>query len=194
MDSTLKQKIIDSTKQLWDKSNPIESGKVLFERIPRPFRPLWGADILEFASQRISGVTQIKDVIAFARTPDEWTNNTSAEKRTKAHNFFNSLRRLTLEEEQKGSKDKLYINILFLAENIAKVTYNAYGYRAPFDHDAGWWVVANLKGIADIVNDIDFSATAWKVLTHQEYIELETPTRCNPHCSTCRWLQTFEIK
>src|SRR6185436_8546856 len=184
MDSSLKQKVIYSAKLLWDERNLMEAGMLLFERIPLPFRPLWGADILTFASQRISFVAQIQDVITFARTPDEWVNSASQDKGKKAHNFFDAVRLLTLEEERKDTKDKLYINMLLLAENVAKVTYNAYSYGAPFDHSAGWWIIANLKGITEIVNDTDFSASAWKVLTNEEYIELETPTRCNPHCPT----------
>src|SRR5215510_11282881 len=161
IDSSLKQKIIHSTKHLWDEGNLLEAGMVLFERIPLPFRSLWGADILAFASQRISGIAQIQDVIAFARTPSEWADTTSKDKGKKAHNFFNSVRLLTLEEERKDSKENLYINMLLLAENVAKVTYNAYGYGAPFDHDAGWWIIANLKRITDIVNEIGFSETVW---------------------------------
>jgi hypothetical protein len=195
IDPSLKQKIIHSTKHLWNEGNLLEAGMVLFERIPLSFRPLWGADILTFACQRISNVVQIQDVIEFARTPEEWADNTdSIDKRKKAHNFFDSVRLLTLEEEQKDTNNKLYGNLLLLAENVAKVTFNAYGYEAPFDHNAGWWIVANLKRITDLVKDADFSAAAWKVLTNERYIELETPIRCNPQCSTCLWLQTFEIK
>jgi len=194
MDPSLKQKIIHFAKHLSDEGNLLEAGMILFERIPLPFRPLWGADMLAFASQRVSGVTQIQDVIAFARTPSEWADTASKDTGKKAHNFFDSVRRLTLEEERKDKKDNLYINMLLLAENVAKLTYNAYGYGAPFDHHAGWWIIANIKRITDIVNETDFSATAWKVLTNEAYIELETPTRCNPHCPTCLWLQTFDIK
>ncbi|HEX9840399.1 MAG TPA: hypothetical protein VGA72_13700 [Anaerolineales bacterium] len=194
MKSSLKQAIIRSVKHSWEIGNLVEAGRLLYERIPRASRPLWGADILEFASQRISKVPEIQNVIAFARTPEEWANSTSREKRSNAHNFFDAVRRLTLEEDRKDQEDKLYINVLLLAENVAKVTYNSYGYNAPFDHDAGWWIVAILKSIVDIVNDIDFSATAWKVLTNEAYIELETPTKCNPYCTTCRWQKTFEIE
>jgi hypothetical protein len=194
MDSLLKQKIIHSAKHLWDQGNLLEAGMLLFERIPLSFRPLWGADLLAFASQRFSDVPQIQDVIAFGRTPHEWANDTSLEQGKKAHKVFDSVRLLTLEEGQKDMNNNLYGNLLLLAENVAKVTYNAYSFAAPFDHDAGWWIIANLRRITDLVNDNDFSAAAWKVLTNEAYIELEAPIRCNPQCPTCLWLQTFEIK
>ncbi len=195
MDSSLKEKISHAARELWDQGNFLEAGMVLFERIPLSLRPLWGADLLVFASQRISKVAQIEQVIAFARTPGEWAdNNDSIDKAKLAHNFFDSVRLLTLEEQQKGSEDELYGNVLLLTENVAKVTYNAYGYRAPFDHDAGWWIVANLRRITDLVSNPDFSAASWKVLTNETYIELEMPIRCNPQCPTCLWLQTFEIR
>ena len=195
MDSLLKQKIIRSAKHSWDTGDLIEAGRLLFERIPCASRPFWGADILEFASQRVSKAPDIQNVITFARTPEEWANSTSREKRSNAHDFFNAVRQITLEEDRKDNADQVYRNVLLLAENVAKVTYNAYGYHAPFDHDAGWWVVSILKNVVDLVNDTDFSTTAWKVLTNEAYIELETPTRCNPYCTTCNnGLQTFERK
>lgn len=193
MNPILKQKIIRSARHSWERGNLIEAGMLLYERISHVSRPLWGADVLEFASQRTSKTREIQNVIAFARTPEEWAKSTSRAKDSKARDFFHAVRLLTIEEDRKATGNTLYTSILLLAENVAKVTYNAYGYNAPFDHDAGWWIAANLKGIADIIDDIHFSRLAWEVLTNEAYLALETPIRCNRQCSTCSSMEFFEI-
>jgi hypothetical protein len=55
--------------------------------------------------------------------------------------------------------------LLYLAENVAKVTYNASGSRAPFDHNAGWWILSNARWLLDRTEDADLAARAWTALT-----------------------------
>ncbi len=52
----------------------------------------------------------------------------------------------------------LYRNDFLL---IRKVTYNASGEAAPFDHDAGWWLVSNLRDIVDQLGSPEFEARSW---------------------------------
>ena len=65
--------------------------------------------------------------------------------------------------------------IFTLASNVGKVVYNAQGYPAPFDYDAGWEIVATLMQIVQGVNDAEFEAKAWSVLCTEKYVKLETP-------------------
>jgi hypothetical protein len=58
------------------------------------------------------------------------------------------VRRLTLEQEKAGSEHKLHA-LLLLAENTAKVAYNASGAPAPFDADSGDWIAQNAKAFLD---------------------------------------------
>lgn len=52
-----------------------------------------------------------------------------------AHGQFSKIRQFLL--KHKVYKPEAY---LLLAENVAKVTYNASGQPAPFDSDSGWWI------------------------------------------------------
>src|SRR5262245_46768010 len=47
------------------------------------------------------------------------------------HVAFRAVRRLTLQYEKGKSKDEIYGGLLYLAENVAKVTYNATNPRDP---------------------------------------------------------------
>ena len=76
--------------------------------------------------------------------------------------------------------------MLILAENVAKVTYNAYGYAAPFDHDAGWFIGAIFLSVAEQVKDDEFNTKAWSILSNEKYITLTTPEICNPYCRVCQ--------
>jgi hypothetical protein len=86
---------------------------------------------------------------------------------------------------QYANRDSFYETILLLAENATKVTYNAYGYPAPFDHDVGWWVVANLAHVAAKVNEAAFAAKAWSLMSNKEYVKLKAPIMCHPACPVC---------
>jgi hypothetical protein len=181
MEQELKQQIIREAQEHWNQGQLLETGKLLFEHIPRTCRPEWGAKVLETAYELIPSTPEIKDVIEFASQPEKWDDG-SQSKRIKAHNFFDAVRYLTLQHK---NKNPLFEGILILAENVAKVTYNAYGYNAPFDHDAGWWIVSNTKFIIDQVNNSEFAELGWSLLSDEKYIQLEKPTMCNPYCSTC---------
>jgi len=57
--------------------------------------------------------------------------------------------------------------ILYLAENVAKVAYNASGCPRPFDHDAGWWVAACARWIVERSADAGLEARVWAALTRR---------------------------
>jgi hypothetical protein len=75
---------------------------------------------------------------------------------------------VTLQYEAAKGKDELYGGLLYLAENVAKVTYNATNPPDPFDHDAGAWVVSCVRYLADKVNDPEFATQAWLVVSRTE--------------------------
>jgi hypothetical protein len=72
------------------------------------------------------------------------------------------VRRLTL---QVAGTDRLQESVLILAENVAKVAYNATQPIGPFDADTGWWLVPNLVSICTHVNDPALTARAWSLLS-----------------------------
>jgi hypothetical protein len=191
IETKFKRALVRAIEDCWKSGDMLKVGVLVFERIPKALRPAWGADLLELASQHSLKVKEIESVIQFARTPTHWAGG-SDDKSRKAHEFFGAVRDLTLIHDEEN-KDDVYGDILVLAENVAKVTYNAYDYAAPFDHEAGWWIPSLLKKIVDKIDDAEFSTRVWEALTNETYLELETPIRCNPFCSTCGWLIAFEI-
>src|SRR6185503_4552924 len=101
-------------------------------------------------SSRCEEVPEVSNLIEIARHPTRWSE---------AHSCFGALRRLTLAAEQEKPSTKTnHLFLLYLAENIAKLTYNAGGYPAPFDPDSGWWIPQNLKHIIDQVNHPGFTS------------------------------------
>jgi hypothetical protein len=73
---------------------------------------------------------------------------------------------LRLERGDVSSPRADTLPVLYLAENVAKVTWNASGQAPPFDHDAGWWIA---RCLADVLaaqdNAQKFADEAWEVLT-----------------------------
>ena len=59
------------------------------------------------------------------------------------HSALDEVRRLTLRYEDSKSKDEVYGGLLYLAENVAKVTYNATNPPDPFDDDVDAWVAVS---------------------------------------------------
>ena len=53
---------------------------------------------------------------------------------------------------------------LYLAENVAKVLYNATNPVDPFDEDSGWWTVSCLKDYLDCVGNAEVSGAAWAAI------------------------------
>ncbi len=165
----------------WQSGHLLYAGRMLYERVPRRLRPEWAASVLRAASEFAPRTAEIKAVLAFAEHPEQWGDG-AEDKRRQAHYFFGATRLLALKSR---GKDDLFENVLTLAENVAKVTYNAYGYAAPFDHHAGWIIGAAFLSVVEQVKDDEFATKAWAILSDEKYITLTTPEICHPRCSDC---------
>ncbi|MEJ0032424.1 MAG: hypothetical protein WDO15_19655 [Bacteroidota bacterium] len=104
----------------------LDLGRKIFESIPTHLRPAWGASLLMVFSERLSTPTEIQELLNIVDNERNWKD---------AHQQFSKIRTF-------GLKDKKFQpeSYLLLGENVAKITYNASGQPAPFDHDAGWWI------------------------------------------------------
>jgi len=189
MDIVLKCRIINIVRSHWETECYPKAGLILYERIDRKNRPLWVADILCATHGYITPISQVEDIIAFATNPILWGDG-SITKRPEAHDFFNVARTAM---NQSTNEDILRKPTLLLAENAAKITYNAYGYEAPFDHDAGWCIVENVLDLKKAVNNPEFTVKIWEALCQEKYITLDQPIRCNPYCKVCSMLDSFDI-
>lgn len=144
MDEALKSEIIGKAREYWMAGRTQEAGTLIFEHIPVIHRPIWAANVLAVACSDNPTVPEIEAVLDFARNPEQWRHKTSNE----AHGVFNAVRWRAINLPSSG---QIYDKILSLAEDTAKVTYNAYQYSAPFDHWAGWYIAVNLKHIEEQV-------------------------------------------
>jgi hypothetical protein len=155
----MKQKYIREAKPYWDSGDPLKAGAILYEHIRRVHRPLWALEVLKLCKNLTNPIDEIEEVCRIIRTPTIWVE---------AHEAFSSVRELTLKAEN-SSSDPIYAGILYLAENVAKVTYNASGEPAPFYHNCGYWIVSNLRHIVDHLGDKDFENKAWYVVSCGKY-------------------------
>jgi hypothetical protein len=147
-----------AARALWDAGKPLEAGRVLFEATPEPARVGWAAAVLAMCCEYLQPTPQeIATVVAIARDKSQWP---------RAHGAFEAVRRLTLRVERGDVQaTDVLRGTLYVAENTAKVVYNASLPNDPFDADAGWWIVANVQWIAARVSDRAFRERVWRLLS-----------------------------
>lgn len=105
----------------------IDAGKAIFEDIPNDLRPGWAGLVLTRVNNYTKQIPDpIKGLLQIIDEQGRWKE---------AHAQFSKIREFLL--THKSFKPESY---LLLAENVAKVTYNASGEAAPFDKDSGWWL------------------------------------------------------
>jgi len=95
----------------------IEVGRTIFESIPSKVIPGWAGLILARFDNYIKDIpTEIKELFAIIDNESNWSA---------AHGQFSKIRQFVL--MHKSYRPEAY---LLLAENVAKVTYNASGQKA----------------------------------------------------------------
>ncbi len=105
----------------------LTAGREIFEKILNDDRPRWGKAILISFDSYIKNIPfEVSELIPLIDDKERWRE---------AHAQFSRIRHFLL--KHKSYKPEAY---LLLAENIAKVTYNASGCPAPFDSDSGWLI------------------------------------------------------
>ena len=113
--------------------------------------------MVALALSRVPSPPAVEALVAIAASPARWAE---------AHAAFSAIRVLTLQAERAGPGASPQLRaILYLAENAAKVTYNASGRPAPFDADAGHWLASNLRVVVERLADAPFEERAWLALT-----------------------------
>jgi len=151
--------ILSEARSLWKKGNALDAGKLIFENLPVGTRPQWAARVLRLVVDRTGVKSQpVELAISIANTPNDWG---------KAHDAFSTLRKATLELERLNPlspPQALLLELLLLAELVAKVTYNSTNPVNEFDEDSGWWVAPCLKDILDSLDDEKFSVVALSAL------------------------------
>lgn len=155
----METKIIREAEKYWSEEKYIEAGRILYENVPQEERPAWSAKILLFIYNytNIPKTSEIERVIEIVNSPSNWHE---------AYEAFQNVRGLTIQFEKRHlAHERLYLCVLLLAENVAKVIYNASGHPAPFDSNSGWWLVSNVKDITKKVDNSKFLAELWELFT-----------------------------
>lgn len=154
------ERLVDEAREHWDEGRLLEAGRLLYERIPIELRPVWAAEVLAIACNHLPIIPEVETVLEMASDPSRWPE---------AYETFSAVRDLTLQAEGQAV-GRPYLEVLWLVELVAKVTYNASGGPAPFDPDSGWWVAVALLDIVDQVDDPEFAAKAWATLSSERFI------------------------
>ena len=143
----------------WDCRQPVEAGRSLFEAIKPSERAKWAVAVLRLAQERSTLVSQsIQHLLRISDDSGNWPL---------AKQVFSTLRAEVLKLERLQTLTDAQeegILCLYLAENVAKVLYNATNPPDEFDEDSGWWVAGCLRRYVDHLNDDEFTRKAWTTL------------------------------
>jgi hypothetical protein len=150
--------------EYWSCGQPLEAGKLIFERLPNVVRPMWASRVLRLVLEKGGIQSSLFDqVLHTADQQAKWENG---------HRLFSTIRdsTLKLDEIERAHRltdeQELFASVLSLAELVAKVTYNATKPDDEFDRESGWWIAACLRGFVDHRwKGEDFSKAAWAALT-----------------------------
>jgi hypothetical protein len=151
------ENVLNSVEAAWRGGRPLDAGRVLYEHLAIEERPAWALAVLDACSaDQMNIPREVESVREIARNPSRWTE---------AHDAFQAVRRLVLGNEKRSARATYVADgLLYLAENVAKVTYNASGGPAPFDHDAGWWVASCARCVVEHSQEPDLDARVWAAL------------------------------
>ncbi len=109
--------------------------------IPIHEQPLWAGKVLELVARLPSVPEAVHKLAEIAQDPSSWSL---------ARGLFSELRHRLLEIEKTPAKFEPHlIGVLCLAENVAKLTYNASGGPAPYDADSAYWLPQNVRYIIE---------------------------------------------
>ena len=147
---------VDQLRVHWSAGRGYPVGEVVYALIPSPERPAWAGDILDLAISLFETVPPAVRVVAVAARKPEWW--------PQAHGAFSLVRRLTLAEDKSHVGGAMYGAMLLVAENTAKVVYNASGEPAPFDADCGAALVSCLRHLTAVAGSPEFEQRAWGLL------------------------------
>jgi hypothetical protein len=126
---------------------------MIYEWLPNAARPRLAAELLSLSCALLPSIpVEVSSVIELSKDPRRWRE---------AHGAFRKVRRLTSELLRDTPDDKVRETVLLVAENAAKVIYNASGEPAPFDHDCGYWLVGSAHDLAMKVHSPELKERFW---------------------------------
>lgn len=155
----MKRRYIDEAAAEWDAGKPLLAGRAIYEHLRPEHRPPWAAEILEIFAPLAPGAPEISALLAIAEDPVRWPE---------AQSIFDALRARRRAIAGEGSKAAIAM-VLELAENVAKVTFNSTGLPAPYDHNSGWRIGANLQALLSLDPDPTLRARVWAAFSCERF-------------------------
>lgn len=149
-------------KELWESGKPLEAGRIIVELLPTSAATVaWAGHILAECCQSVDVVpSEVQAVLTLTKDESMWR---------RGHAVFDLLRSLTLRVEHGEERVPATTQgLLYVAENTAKVAYNASSPADPFDADSASWIVANVYWIAQRHTDPDFRQRIWRAVLPTE--------------------------
>lgn len=152
------QRLPEELKRQWLAGEALVAGQRVLRGVPRTRLPQWASAVLSHCLLFTKGTPrEVYDVESIARCPERWTE---------AQRAFRSVRKLVLDAEAGGVvPSELVLGILYLAENVAKVAYNASDPERPFDEDSAYWIFANVHWLASRLGAPSALDEAWQKLS-----------------------------
>jgi hypothetical protein len=145
-----------NAKVAWLAGQHLECGRLIYESLTPHQRVRWASAILTFCIEHSPSVPSANSVAALAPDEKSWPL---------AHAAFSDVRAVTLlEEKSPGTLDPRSASLLFVAENAAKIIYNASQASAPFDHEAGWWLAKCFDDFIASTQDPEVRSSGTSVL------------------------------
>ena len=115
------------TKEVYHIKNNIHIRKEIFENIPNDIRPGWAGLVLSYFDSYIKDIPDsIKELFNIIDDENRWNE---------AYGQFCKIRQFLI--DHKDYKPQEYLH---LAEIVAKVTYNAWEQKAPFEKNSGYYI------------------------------------------------------
>ncbi len=150
---------LQQIRELWERGQGVAAGQSIFERIEPADKPKWAASVLQFVLvRRGKWNAAIAQLIEIADDPAQWKQ---------AKQLFLTLRDDVLELEGQhvlSDDERALLCELYLAENVAKVIYNATDPPDEYDADSGWWIAECLRCCINESRDNEFAQEAWLML------------------------------
>jgi hypothetical protein len=157
--TTRDDELLDEARGCWKGGDYLNAGKALFTRVPAPKRGEWACRVLRDAAPAGRfAVPAVQELLDLCENPQPGHS---------AKAVFSSIRASTLKLERLSSRTReqdVLLDYLYLAENVAKVVYNATQPHNPFDEDAGWWITVCLRALLESDAVANWEQEAWRSL------------------------------
>lgn len=144
-----------AARACWAKRQHLEAGQLLFERIPQNDVPSWAARVLQAAIEHSRIQHRLFNVVLeCAADPAKWDNG---------HQVFSKVRKEILKPKPSTEVQRKTYLLLFVAELVAKLTYNASSPLGPFDDDTGFWLLKCSVDFAEETRSLTLMDRIWEL-------------------------------